>query len=162
MKEIARKDSIFRLNSLKMIVKELHSPFHNRFFRRLNRRIHLTPVVAGVSDDHRLNRRSNRVCFFSDVMRVLDRYCRITISLNHQKGRTVCFQVIDRAHLSVKFELVFRIFILAKNAGAKAIPEIIAIIVVEQIARFKIARTCLLYTSPSPRDRTRSRMPSSA
>ena len=24
------------------------------------------------------------------------------------------------------------------------------------------ARTCLLYTSPSPRDRTRSRMPSSA
>ena len=26
----------------------------------------------------------------------------------------------------------------------------------------KIQRTCLLYTSPSPRDRTRSRMPSSA
>ena len=26
----------------------------------------------------------------------------------------------------------------------------------------EIARTCLLYTSPSPRDRTRSRMPSSA
>ena len=25
-----------------------------------------------------------------------------------------------------------------------------------------IVRTCLLYTSPSPRDRTRSRMPSSA
>ena len=25
-----------------------------------------------------------------------------------------------------------------------------------------LARTCLLYTSPSPRDRTRSRMPSSA
>ena len=25
-----------------------------------------------------------------------------------------------------------------------------------------IGRTCLLYTSPSPRDRTRSRMPSSA
>ena len=27
---------------------------------------------------------------------------------------------------------------------------------------FTLARTCLLYTSPSPRDRTRSRMPSSA
>ena len=26
----------------------------------------------------------------------------------------------------------------------------------------KVVRTCLLYTSPSPRDRTRSRMPSSA
>ena len=31
-----------------------------------------------------------------------------------------------------------------------------------QIAHQGIARTCLLYTSPSPRDRTRSRMPSSA
>ena len=27
---------------------------------------------------------------------------------------------------------------------------------------FKLKYTCLLYTSPSPRDRTRSRMPSSA
>ena len=27
---------------------------------------------------------------------------------------------------------------------------------------YALARTCLLYTSPSPRDRTRSRMPSSA
>ena len=30
------------------------------------------------------------------------------------------------------------------------------------ISIFGSARTCLLYTSPSPRDRTRSRMPSSA
>ena len=28
--------------------------------------------------------------------------------------------------------------------------------------KFRNAYTCLLYTSPSPRDRTRSRMPSSA
>ena len=28
--------------------------------------------------------------------------------------------------------------------------------------RVKVAMLCLLYTSPSPRDRTRSRMPSSA
>ena len=28
--------------------------------------------------------------------------------------------------------------------------------------RLALAQTCLLYTSPSPRDRTRSRMPSSA
>ena len=27
---------------------------------------------------------------------------------------------------------------------------------------FALSRNCLLYTSPSPRDRTRSRMPSSA
>ena len=30
------------------------------------------------------------------------------------------------------------------------------------VLRAGFARTCLLYTSPSPRDRTRSRMPSSA
>ena len=30
------------------------------------------------------------------------------------------------------------------------------------ITRYIQRRTCLLYTSPSPRDRTRSRMPSSA
>ena len=30
------------------------------------------------------------------------------------------------------------------------------------LAQFNIPYTCLLYTSPSPRDRTRSRMPSSA
>ena len=29
-------------------------------------------------------------------------------------------------------------------------------------ARIVLGNTCLLYTSPSPRDRTRSRMPSSA
>ena len=28
--------------------------------------------------------------------------------------------------------------------------------------RIKLSKDCLLYTSPSPRDRTRSRMPSSA
>ena len=32
----------------------------------------------------------------------------------------------------------------------------------EQVARRVLASHCLLYTSPSPRDRTRSRMPSSA
>ena len=30
------------------------------------------------------------------------------------------------------------------------------------VAGFEVSRRCLLYTSPSPRDRTRSRMPSSA
>ena len=33
---------------------------------------------------------------------------------------------------------------------------------VQQISGIKERRYCLLYTSPSPRDRTRSRMPSSA
>ena len=37
-----------------------------------------------------------------------------------------------------------------------------AILAVVDEARLKIGEDCLLYTSPSPRDRTRSRMPSSA
>ena len=31
-----------------------------------------------------------------------------------------------------------------------------------KLVDFRLAKACLLYTSPSPRDRTRSRMPSSA
>ena len=38
----------------------------------------------------------------------------------------------------------------------------VQIIVVYKIDRLTRSLTCLLYTSPSPRDRTRSRMPSSA
>ena len=34
--------------------------------------------------------------------------------------------------------------------------------VAEKTLNFLVDYTCLLYTSPSPRDRTRSRMPSSA
>ena len=47
----------------------------------------------------------------------------------------------------------------------KMTAELINPIAIEQGMRFAIregGRTCLLYTSPSPRDRTRSRMPSSA
>ena len=34
--------------------------------------------------------------------------------------------------------------------------------IIFQISRSSQSKACLLYTSPSPRDRTRSRMPSSA
>ena len=33
---------------------------------------------------------------------------------------------------------------------------------IQPMAEYTLSETCLLYTSPSPRDRTRSRMPSSA
>ena len=33
---------------------------------------------------------------------------------------------------------------------------------IDSLARREMSRTCLLYTSPSPRDRQKSRMPSSA
>ena len=43
--------------------------------------------------------------------------------------------------------------------GPRARPDMMPFMVTDRIAR---GETCLLYTSPSPRDRTRSRMPSSA
>ena len=36
------------------------------------------------------------------------------------------------------------------------------VVVYKQLGATQSPKTCLLYTSPSPRDRTRSRMPSSA
>ena len=36
------------------------------------------------------------------------------------------------------------------------------VVAVKAIVRARLNQNCLLYTSPSPRDRTRSRMPSSA
>mgnify|MGYP000010184388 CR=1 FL=1 len=44
---------------------------------------------------------------------------------------------------------------LARGADPGLLPEILLVDVSDSL-------TCLLYTSPSPRDRTRSRMPSSA
>ena len=41
-------------------------------------------------------------------------------------------------------------------------PTFIASVFTGVLASFGIQTACLLYTSPSPRDRTRSRMPSSA
>ena len=51
------------------------------------------------------------------------------------------------------------------NSILKQIEEELGIKILNRGASFRIkgeASSCLLYTSPSPRDRTRSRMPSSA
>ena len=60
-------------------------------------------------------------------------------------------------------------FSLAKNLSTKMKYELVnrylfisAIIIVAVVGISRFIGSCLLYTSPSPRDRTRSRMPSSA
>ena len=50
----------------------------------------------------------------------------------------------------------------AMEMGADAVLVNTAIAIVDDPSRMGLAFNCLLYTSPSPRDRTRSRMPSSA
>ena len=58
---------------------------------------------------------------------------------------------------------------LARRGGVKRISGLIyeetrgvLKVFLENVIRDAVTYTCLLYTSPSPRDRTRSRMPSSA
>ena len=50
----------------------------------------------------------------------------------------------------------------AEGYELRVTPERIAIVAAQPAGLFYGIQTCLLYTSPSPRDRTRSRMPSSA
>ena len=50
---------------------------------------------------------------------------------------------------------------IAEKAKAKEVANQLKAKIKEEIAD-KQSKSCLLYTSPSPRDRTRSRMPSSA
>ena len=52
--------------------------------------------------------------------------------------------------------------VVDKTAAGTFIPEIWSDEVIAAYQKNQTHPTCLLYTSPSPRDRTRSRMPSSA
>ena len=62
------------------------------------------------------------------------------------------------------FSIVKIAFFAAGSAIAEKWAPIAAkkTIVIDNSKHFRMDKDCLLYTSPSPRDRTRSRMPSSA
>jgi len=48
------------------------------------------------------------------------------------------------------------------HGQVESVGEETVVLKVESGATIRVSKACLLYTSPSPRDRTRSRMPSSA
>ena len=50
----------------------------------------------------------------------------------------------------------------ASRQGFSLVELIVVMVIIAMLAGIVMLNTCLLYTSPSPRDRTRSRMPSSA
>ena len=66
-----------------------------------------------------------------------------------QEHRSKWFATSKTYPILLQEDFKIRTFI-QKKYGAAGISDVL------------IARNCLLYTSPSPRDRTRSRMPSSA
>ena len=67
-----------------------------------------------------------------------------------------------RADLAVVVAGEYNEFILEGEGTMITVPEDIMLFVNNTIIPSGMAVVCLLYTSPSPRDRTRSRMPSSA
>ena len=75
-------------------------------------------------------------------------------------GKSGDVATIGKGSLLVARALLFLIF-------KKSTPMVIPVGLIpsdekKEVDKKKLAFTCLLYTSPSPRDRTRSRMPSSA
>ena len=82
-------------------------------------------------------------------------------------GLTPGTWTVDPTHTEVGF--VARHLMVAKVrgrfaevAGSVTAGESFADTTLEAVVQAGSIHTCLLYTSPSPRDRTRSRMPSSA
>ena len=69
------------------------------------------------------------------------------------------FAIIDQLHLT--FGAGFNVLTGETGAGKSIIIDAIGLLLGDRASPDMI-RACLLYTSPSPRDRTRSRMPSSA
>ena len=70
---------------------------------------------------------------------------------------TLGVQVIDLALVGL---IVFYVYRLTK--GTSAIPVFLGLLAIYLIWKLVTLMGCLLYTSPSPRDATLSRMPSSA
>ena len=85
------------------------------------------------------------------------------ISFSEGKARSTAWAVTfgDMVTLLLTF---FILIIVIMNEAEKQIDQIIDMLLDETYKELKIELSddCLLYTSPSPRDRTRSRMPSSA
>ena len=79
---------------------------------------------------------------------------------------TMVTQFVNNMMLDGKKSTAFKIFYDALETVETRVEDVSALDVwkkaVENVTPAVEVRSCLLYTSPSPRDRTRSRMPSSA
>ena len=97
-----------------------------------------------------------------EFLNALDSPSPTSIRLHHLKGRT-SFELNEKVKwCDTGYYLETRpLFYLDPHwhAGAYYVQEASSMILDDVIRQLKL---CLLYTSPSPRDRTRSRMPSSA
>ena len=106
---------------------------------------------------------------YSDLLIMLNKIGSKTLKINLLPNEKVSLKNInqDYIQLDIKKEILFNINLNdypTIEAGIKLILDII--VSINHQVDIKNAKkqniSCLLYTSPSPRDRTRSRMPSSA
>ena len=95
---------------------------------------------------------------FENTDFVINRYREVTISLDYF-GDSVINSVFDILAMVLGFFLASRLPLWATIALTVAMEAFVGYMIRDNLTLNII---CLLYTSPSPRDRTRSRMPSSA
>ena len=111
-------------------------------------------VVAGLS----LEARDEASDLFSAVWSLTDASGLFQISSTSGEISLVTAGVLDYESTQT-----YEVVVQAANEGVSVIGELVLTIAVTDVLEvLTVVDTCLLYTSPSPRDRTRSRMPSSA
>ena len=102
--------------------------------------------------------RTERLIVFLALITALLMVCRIFNQIWEWVGIDIAIEFIVSA-------LPLAVLLLAESLVRRHAPrwmKLTALIGGTTILLLTLFRTCLLYTSPSPRDRTRSRMPSSA
>ena len=76
-----------------------------------------------------------------------------------QQALNFCQGVIEKRST---LPILSNILLDAQNSRLTITATDLDLIFIHQLNNIEVLEDCLLYTSPSPRDRTRSRMPSSA
>ena len=80
----------------------------------------------------------------------------------NQKGLSIIEALVSSVIVGIGFVAIFQMVNYSVNSINVSGERTKATYLVSMIAEGMVGYSCLLYTSPSPRDRTRSRMPSSA
>ena len=101
--------------------------------------IDLAPIVAGVFDDHNFDGGGEGFCFFLHVVGMFDGDGGVLVALDHEEGWGVLFEVLDGAHFAIAGELFRGRGFGREDAGAEAVFEVGAVVVVEERHFFEVA-----------------------
>ncbi len=99
-----------------------------------------TPVVAGIFDDDDFDGSFDGLVAFGHIVGLFHGDGRVFVALYHKERRTVRFEVVDGTDLTVTRRLVPGTGIRLHDAPDEAIPEVFAVVVIEQLNIFKVTR----------------------